>query len=184
MENTNNSRLLFIVEDNEMFAETVKLGLENTPNTEVKVFYTGEKMLSHIADGGKSPDVVILDFFLNSTVTEAKNGDDILIEFRKFYRDKGQIPPSVIMLTASKDINSAVTLLKKGAKDYIIKDDSFFNNLSKSISTIFELQKIKGESKLHKKKADQYKKGLFYSLSAVGVVVAILVYLLLSNIIK
>jgi len=181
MENTNNSRLLFIVEDNEMFAETVKLGLENTPNTEVKAFYTGEKMLSYIADGGKLPDVVILDFFLNSTVVDAKNGDEILTEFRKFYRDKKQIPPSVIILTASKDINSAVTLLKKGAKDYIIKDDSFFNNLSKSIATIFELQKIKEESKMHKNKADKYKKSLIYSLSAVGVVVAILVFLLLRG---
>jgi len=181
MKNADNSRLLFIVEDNEMFAETVKLGLENTPNTEVKVFYTGEDMLSYIEAKDETPDVVILDFFLNSSVPEAKNGDEILIAFRKHYRSKNQIPPSVVMLTASKDINSAVTLLKKGAKDYIIKDDSFFNNLSKSIGTIFELQKIKGESKLHKKKADQYKKGLFFSRTAVGVVVAVLVYLLLEG---
>ena len=181
MKNPDNSRLLFIVEDNEMFAETVKLGLETTPNTEVKVFYTGEDMLSYLDAKGKTPDVVILDFFLNSTVPEAKNGDEILIAFRKYYKSKGQIAPSVIMLTASKDINSAVTLLKKGAKDYIIKDDSFFNNLTKSIATIFELQTIKEEAKSHKKKADSYKRGLIYSLSAVGVVVAILIYLLLSD---
>jgi len=181
MSNTDKQKLIFIVEDNEMFAETVKLGLENTSDLKVNVFYTGEKMLSHLVDSGETPDVVVLDFFLNSTVAEAKNGDEILIEFRKFYRDKGQIPPSVVMLTASKDINSAVSLLKKGAKDYIIKDDSFFNNLSKSISTIFELQKIKEESKMHKNKAETYKKGLIFSLSAVGVVVAVLVYLLLSN---
>jgi CheY-like chemotaxis protein len=181
MENTENSRLIFIVEDNEMFAETVKLGLEKSPNTTVVLFYTGEKMLSHLADGGKTPNVIVLDFFLNSTIDEAKNGDEILISLRKYYKDKGQIAPSVIMLTASQDVNSAVSLLKKGAKDYIIKDDSFFNSLSKSIDTIFELQKIKDESKMHKKKADGYKKGLIYSLSAVGIVVAVLIYLLLSN---
>ena len=181
MDKTNTLRLLYIVEDNEMFAETVKLGLENTPNTTVKVFYTGEKMLAHLVEKKETPDVVILDFFLNSSVTDAKNGDLILTEFRKYYREKGQIAPSVIMLTASKDINSAVSLLKKGAKDYIIKDDSFFNNLSKSIATIFELRKIKEESKKHKNTAEKYKKGLIFSLSAAGIVVAVLLYLLMSD---
>ncbi len=177
MDDSNNSKLIFIVEDNEMFAETVKLGLENTPNTTVIAFYTGEDMLSHLNSGKDDPDIVILDFFLNSTVTDAKDGGEILTEFRKFYKSKRQTAPSVIMLTASKDINSAVSLLKKGAKDYIIKDDSFFNNLSKSIGTIFELQKIKDESKMYKNKAEKYKKGLIYSLSVAGVVVAVLVYI-------
>ncbi|MFK5855810.1 MAG: response regulator [Bacteroidota bacterium] len=181
MENTDKSSLIYIVEDNEMFAETVKLGLENRDNARVELFYTGEKLLTHLENNDEVPDIVILDFFLNSTVADAKDGDKILIDFRKFYRDKGLIAPAVIMLTASKDINSAISLLKKGAKDYIIKDDSFFNNLTKSMGTIFELKKIKEESKMHKNKADKYKKSLIYSLSAAGIVVAVLIYLLLSN---
>ena len=179
--NKSETRLIYIVEDNEMFAETVKLGLENTPNTTVIPFYTGEKMLEFLTKGEKDPDIVVLDFFLNSTVPDAKNGDQILTLFRRYYRDIGKNSPPVIMLSASKDINSAISLLKKGAKDYIVKDDIFFNNLSKSINTIFELRKIKEESKQHKEKAEIYKKGLIISLSAIAIGVAVLLFLLLNR---
>lgn len=184
MKNTDNSRLVFIVEDNEMFAEIVKSGLENEPNTTARKFYTGEEMLSHLDGSNETPDIVILDFFLNSTVPDAKNGDEILIEFRKYYRDKGTIPPSVIMLTASKDINSAVSLLKKGAKDFIVKDDSFLNNLTKSMNTIYELRKLKEESKMHKDAAKKYKKSLILSLSIVAIVVGALVYMVVNKLIQ
>jgi len=190
MENSEYSRLIYIVEDNEMYAGIVKIGLEGNlnkpgnPKSEIKVFYTGEDMLAQLQEGKESPDIVVLDFFLNSSVPEAKNGDIILTEFRKFFKNKGIAIPAVVMLTASKDINSAVSLLKKGAKDFIIKDDSFLSNLTKSINTIFEFSKLKSESKKHEAKAEKYKKGLIISLSIVGVVVAVLFYILFAILLK
>ena len=189
MENKDNSRLIFVVEDNEMFALTVKAGLmankePDAPKTTVEVFHTGEDMLVRLDEKDTTPDVVILDFFLNSKVPEAKDGDEILKEFRDYYKNKKLSAPPVIMLTASKDVNSAVSLLKKGAVDYIIKDGPVSDNLKKSIDKVVVFRRLKEESKENKKKADKYKKGLVVSLSIVGIVVAALVYILFRYLLK
>ncbi|MFO8128952.1 MAG: response regulator [Bacteroidales bacterium] len=164
-------KCIFFVEDNEFFASTVSNGLKNRMKCDVEVFHTGEDMLAQL---DKTPDVIILDYQLDSTVPNAKNGAEILrIALQKY---PGL---NVIMLTSMEDLKEAVNLLKKGAVDYILKDDVFFENLIKSISNVFEIQELKNEITDLRKKNKAYRKRLVLIFLLMITIVTVLGLILL-----
>lgn len=165
----NQQKLIYLVDDNELFASTVSNGLKNKMDAEVKVFHTGEEMIDNFE---QKPDVIILDFQLNSRVKTAKDGGEILKEI--LAKDPNL---NVIMLTSMEDIKNAVNLLKKGAVDYILKDEVFFDNLINSVENVFEIKDLKNEIAELKKKSKQYRKRVvivFVSLVAIVTILGIL----------
>ncbi len=167
----NQQKLIYLVDDNELFASTVSNGLKNKMDAEVKVFHTGEEMLDNFE---AKPDVIILDFQLNSRIKTAKDGGKILKEI--LARDPNL---NVIMLTSMEDIKNAVTLLKKGAIDYILKDEVFFDNLINSVENVFEIKDLRNEISELKKKSKQYRKRVFIVFVSLVTIVTILGILLL-----
>ena len=165
----NQKKIIYLIDDNELFASTVSNGLKNKLDAEVKVFHTGEEMLENFED---KPDVIILDYQLNSAVKTAKDGEEILKEI--MVKNPNQ---NVIMLTSMEDIKKAVNLLKKGAVDYILKDEVFFDNLLNSVENVFEIKDLKNEIADLKKKSSQYRKRVvivFISLVAIVTILGIL----------
>jgi len=132
----NKPTTIFLVEDNEMFAETLKVSLEMNGYT-VKTFRTGEHMISA---WDTDPDIILLDYYIESPLGVAMNGAQIL----RFIRRISKSLP-VIMLTSNTDINQATELLKLGAIDFILKDDDLFNNLKKTIGQLLETVKLREE---------------------------------------
>lgn len=119
---------IFIVDDNLLFAKTMKdFLIQKTPH-QVSLFYTGEDCLKHIPE---NPDVVILDFYLNTVQKNAANGLEILDSIRKHYPHT-----HVIMLSNQESYATALQSIQKGAEQYIIKDDSAFEKTSKIIQEI------------------------------------------------
>lgn len=167
------AKSIFLVDDNEMFAETVKIGLMKDNNYNITIFATGEKMIDFLDKEKATPDIFILDFMLNSIVADAKNGAQILELLRTKYKVRIANAP-VIMLTALTDVKEAVDLLKKGAKDYILKDSVFLDNLKKSLNNIIELKQLRSEMGLYKNQVKQLKKRLFLTLG-VTIVFALVV---------
>jgi len=157
---------IFLIDDNELFASTVSAGLQGKLDCSIQVFHTGEDMLEELDE---KPDVIILDFQLDSQIKTAKDGMCIL-------KDIMQLAPelNVIMLTTMEDMKNAVDLVKVGAVDYIVKDDTFFDNLVKSVQKVFEIQGLKKElSSLHEKSKKQRK----HTLIVVGLLVVVVVIL-------
>jgi CheY-like chemotaxis protein len=120
---------IFVVDDNEMFAELVKDHLSNNPSYKISVFNTGEECLKNLY---QNPDLIILDFFLNDVYKEAANGLEILEEIKK---KLGSVP--VIMLSSQGKYGVAAQTISKGAVQYVNKDDDAFANISRILKDIF-----------------------------------------------
>ena len=126
--------LLFLVDDDALFLKS--MGIEFSENTEsvLKTFSTGESCLENIS---QNPDVIILDYHLDSVNKGAINGLETLDRIKI----SNQAIP-VIMLSAQDKIEVAVNCMKHQAYDYIVKSETAFIRLQKTITTIFHYLKI------------------------------------------
>jgi len=147
MENTKHATI-FIVEDNEMFSETLRVSLEMQGYI-VHTFPSGEHMISFWEE---DPDIILLDYYIESKHGVAMNGDKIL----KFIRRINKSLP-VIVLTSNTDIGEATAMLKQGAVDFIIKDEELLPNLQKTLSQVCESVRLRQEMTRNKGQIKKYK---------------------------
>jgi two-component system OmpR family response regulator len=105
---------IFIVDDDKLFSSLLADHLEDLGEYTVTTFSTGEACLERLDD---KPDAIILDYYLDSEVAEAKNGLEIL---KKIHRTAPE--QKVIMLSAQEHYGVALQTIASGAVHYIIKD--------------------------------------------------------------
>lgn len=119
---------IFIVDDDTMLTEALSDYLTRRVPHEVRVFYTGEDCLRNLVE---RPDVIILDYYLNSVHREAANGMEILQVIKR------DCPTAhVIMLSNQEHYGVAMQTIIKGAEEYVIKDESSFEKIAKMILDI------------------------------------------------
>ena len=123
---------IFIVEDDPWYGQLLKYHLTLNPEYEVTLFENGKECLNNLY---KKPDVISVDFNLPDI-----SGEELL---NKIKLQNNQIP--VIVISGQEEITIAVDLLKKGAYDYIIKDDNTKDVLWRSIIKIRENSNLKVE---------------------------------------
>jgi len=117
---------VFIVDDEPLLSEMLSdYLLNNQPNLAITSFLTGEECLKKLYE---NPDVIILDFHLNSKVMDAANGIDILKEIKQ----KNKTVP-VIMLSSQESYTKAVQTIGLGAIHYVIKGKDAFEEIQKII---------------------------------------------------
>lgn len=124
--------IIFIVEDNEMYAKALQTFIKNNfPDIkEVKTFRIGELCLMEL---NRKPSIVIMDYYLNSKYKEANNGLDIIKQIKK------ELPKTnIIVLSAQNKFNVIAKAIKEYDCSYIQKDEDAFNNVVKFIKTIFD----------------------------------------------
>jgi len=126
--------LLFLVDDDELFLKSLQIEFTQNTESEIQTFTTGELCIEALS---QNPDVVILDYYLNSVNKNAINGLETLNKIKSVNQE---IP--VIMLSSQDSIDVAVNCMKHQAFDYIIKSETAFLRLQKTITTIFHFQKI------------------------------------------
>ncbi len=129
---------IFIVDDNVIFALALKAYIENAfENLLVKVytFETGEKCLENFMQ--VMPELVILDYNLNTKSNIAANGLEILDKIKSRY-----IETSVIMLTSNISLDIALESFHHGASDYVVKTEYQFKKINYSISKILTDKEI------------------------------------------
>lgn len=137
---------IFIVDDNNVFALTLKADIETAfayaevMPFEVHTFETGEACMKEF-DKIK-PQVVILDYNLNSVNINAANGTKVLDWIKK-----GNDKSYVIMLTSDDRIDIAIKSLKHGASDYIVKTDTQFKKVIFSLFNFFKIKKAEQDAK-------------------------------------
>jgi len=88
---------------------------------EVRLFTTGEECLKHLRE---QPDIIILDYNLNSVNKEAANGMKILDNIKKLNRDI-----QVIIFSSQEAYSVALQSINKGATQYVMKDESAFEKI-------------------------------------------------------
>lgn len=123
---------VFIVEDDPFYGRLLKHHLSLNPDYDVTVYQDGKSLLSNLH---LAPDVVCMDFGLPDI-----EGDKLL---EKIKSTNSSIP--VIVISGQEEISVAVDLLKKGARDYIIKGDNTKDLLWRSIINVRENSNLKQE---------------------------------------
>jgi two-component system, OmpR family, response regulator len=126
--------LLFLVDDDALSLKALEIEFADSTEWVIKTFPTGELCLENIS---QNPNVIILDYHLNSIEKDAING----LETLKRIKTSNQTIP-VIMLSGQDKIEVAVNCMKYHAYDYIVKSETAFLRLKKAISTILHYQKI------------------------------------------
>ena len=126
--------LLFLVDDDALFLKSLEIEFADNTESIIKTFPTGELCLNNIT---QNPDVIILDYHLNSIDKNAINGLETLDRIKAVDQT---IP--VVMLSSQDKIEVAVNCMKHQAFDYIVKSETAFIRLQKAITTIFHYQKL------------------------------------------
>ena len=139
MKTTTEGTKIFIVEDDLIFAKTIRYILTLNPDHDVRVFKTGKECLNHLH---LNPHIVSLDYSLPDMT-----GGEVLRRIKTHNSNIG-----VIILSGQQDVATAVELLQKGADDYLTKEDAnkerLFNiveKLKKNISLQQEVETLKEE---------------------------------------
>jgi two-component system OmpR family response regulator len=117
------SGIVFIIEDNGVYAKTLAEYLKGcfSEIKEVKIFPVGETCLLELA---KNPDLIIIDYFLDSKYPDAETGLEIV---KKIRLEKPQTP--IILLSSQQEIAVAKESIRKYNCTYIKKDQDAYTKV-------------------------------------------------------
>lgn len=121
---------IFIVEDDVIFARIMSHHLSLNPEYEVEIFSDGKTLLKNLY---KNPTLISLDYNLPDMT-----GLEVLRQIREFNPD---LP--VVIVSGQQDVATAIELLKKGAYDYILKDQDTKERLWNITKNIRENLKLR-----------------------------------------
>lgn len=108
---------IFLIEDDDIYGAFVKQALIKE-GFSVEWFKSAEEALNKIVS--VKPEVIVLDYKL-----PGKSG----IELFEDIKDSLKEEQKVIMLSAIDDGNMVLDFIKKGVRDYVIKDDQVVESL-------------------------------------------------------
>ena len=135
---------IFIVEDDPFYANLIEYVLELNPDNDIHKFETAQDVLNQLH---LQPDVVTVDYTLPDM-----NGDDLLKKIKARNKDT-----KVIIISSQQDISTAITLLKEGAYDYIVKDDDTKDRVWNSFRHLVGEKELRDEVEtLREKVVEQY----------------------------
>lgn len=130
---------IFIIEDDPAYQKFLNYVTGLNPDHEVKIFADGKSFLKHLDE---QPSIVTLDYRLPDI-----SGEELLKTIKE--RDPDV---HVIIISGQEKIGTAVSLLKHGAYDYIIKDEetkdrllNSINNAKKNVLLINEINNLRKE---------------------------------------
>jgi CheY-like chemotaxis protein len=121
---------LFIVEDNPAYAKFLQnfLKARFSEITDSKIFPVGETCVMELY---KNPDLIIVDYYLDSRYNDAGNGVDAIREIR---RQKPKTP--IILLSAKSNADSLAEAARKFKCYFIKKDEHTFYKVEAIIKNL------------------------------------------------
>lgn len=124
---------IFIVEDDKWYGELLHHHLSLNPEYEIEIFDSGNDLIKNLY---KKPSVITLDYSLPDI-----KGAVLLKRIKEHHPD---IP--VVMISGQEDISTAITLLKEGAYDYIVKNEETKDRLWRTMKNIRDSLAIRTEN--------------------------------------
>ena len=122
MQKTKNP-LIFIIEESTIYKDLIIGYLQSKKYDNIQVFKTGEESINHLH---LNPDIIILDYS-----SEGMSGLEIM---RKVKVSHPHI--DFIFLSGQNDVEVAISIMKLGAADYVVKNDKAPLRLVKAIEQI------------------------------------------------
>ena len=130
---------LFLVDDDAVFLKSLEIDFMQSADFTIETYATGELCMTNLSH---SPDVIILDYFLDGIDKNAMNGIQTLDKIKSYNSD---IP--VIILSSQDKIEVAIDCMHHRAFDYVVKSETAFIRLQKIITTLFTYKKMEKELK-------------------------------------
>lgn len=125
-----------IIDDSQSMAEMIKDFInEKFKGAVITVYNTGEDALNGIFE---KPDVIILDYHLDSANAFALNGLQILLKLKELYEDV-----TIIFLSGEEKAEIAANTIKYGAYDYLVKNETAFHRLEIILNNILSHGELK-----------------------------------------
>jgi DNA-binding NtrC family response regulator len=124
--------VVFIIEDDPIYGEILEYQFALNPNCVVRRFKAGKEALAAL---DQQPDLITLDYKLPDLT-----GAEVLKKIIHFNPD---LP--VVIISGQDDIGTAITLLKDGAYDYIVKNDNTKERIWSVVRNIQEKNDLKQE---------------------------------------
>ena len=128
---------IFLVDDDALYLKTLELEIGQNTDYIIKTFSTGELCIENLS---LKPNIIILDYHLNSIDKNAINGLETLDKIKAI---DAHIP--VVMLSSQDTIEVAVSCMQHMATDYVVKSETAFVRLRKTITLVFLSQKMEKE---------------------------------------
>jgi len=124
---------IFVVEDNEWYGKLLVHRLGQNPGHSVQRFTTARACLDQLSE---RPDVITLDYSL----PDAK-GEQVLRQVRDRLPDT-----EVVVISGQEDVSTAVSLLRQGAYDYLVKDENTLDRLWNIMSKVGQQVSLRREN--------------------------------------
>jgi response regulator of citrate/malate metabolism len=123
---------VYIIEDNAAERSMLVDFFGKYPLLKVKEFINGDSCLKDMVISNSSPDLILLDYFLDSDIAASKDGLEILTKLK-------EISPNseIIMFTAIENERIHELARKKGAMHYIVKGAGGYEKLDSILATNF-----------------------------------------------
>ncbi|MBF9141853.1 sigma-54-dependent transcriptional regulator [Hymenobacter properus] len=124
---------IFVIEDNEWYGELLVYRLSQNPNHSVQRFATARACLDHLDE---KPDFITLDYSL----PDAK-GEQLLRQIRE------RLPGTeVLVVSGQEDVGTAVSMLRQGAYDYLVKDENTLDRLWNIVGKVEQQARLRREN--------------------------------------
>jgi two-component system response regulator AtoC len=123
---------IFIVEDDILYSSMLEYHLSLNPDYQVTKFHTARAFLDALH---QKPDVVTLDYSLPDL-----NGDTVLKEIKELSPET-----KTVIISGQEEIKIAIDLLKKGAYEYIVKDEDTKERIWNTLQHLRENHELKKE---------------------------------------
>lgn len=119
MQKTKNP-LIFLIEESTIYKDLIVGYLQSNKYSNLKVFKSGDECMANLH---LNPDIIILDYSI-----EGISGLELM---KKVKTSRPQI--DFIFLSGQNDVEIAVSILKLGASDYVVKNEKAPKRLVKAI---------------------------------------------------
>ena len=127
---TQKTGVVFIVEDDQVYARALENYIKiNVPSVkEVFYFRVGETCIAELK---RNPDLIIMDYMLNSKYDDAQTGVETIDEIRTILPDA-----RIVVLSGQNDIEVALDIVNRQQCQYLVKDDKSFGKIKEILQAI------------------------------------------------
>jgi two-component system OmpR family response regulator len=134
----NNEKIkLFLVDDDAFYLKSLEIDFLEHADFSIETYSSGELCIENLSH---CPDIIVLDYYMDSIDKTAMNGLETL---DKIKASNPNIP--VVMLSSQDKIDVAIECMHHQAFDYVVKSETAFMRLQKIITSIFRFKKMEKE---------------------------------------
>ena len=125
---------IYVVEDDSAARMMMLDFLGQYKDVKLKGFVTGEACIGEIVHSKMSPDLILVDYYLEASLAAKYHGLDTLTKIKEIS------PETRIVMFSAVDDEEIINLAKeKGASDYVVKGSKGFDEIKKIIDSSYSL---------------------------------------------